>query len=446
MFRLQQQLEAAEQNIKELQQLISSKDRLIQELQFALKNKTNDYSDLQTNLQELKEKHEKTLKQIPTFEEIQTKQKEKEKIIEQLESFKAKLDESEKREKELKMLAERLKMDLSQRPSIKDVEELKESIAKIEADNKNLRFKAGQIFLDGLDHDEENDPGPAESHLQDDEILQRLENALRGNPPSFKQRLTDADSNKDGKVMKGELVKLLGSLSLPPQDVIVLTRIAGFRKGVPSVSIESLVNLIAQRGQRKENLENLLFSKLSSIFENHSLSIEQAFEYLDVNKDGFISFQELTSACEYLKLNLSREDRHALFAVLDSDHNGTISLQELKEKIEKAPEIPKPLALPADKPANRRYSEAKEPTPASSERNSEVPTIEKKSLGKTIPEAEKNNPVKDQKNTSKKVNGSLVIGVVRGKDLGPGFYSVEARIEGAEKSAKTPQVAGPNPN
>lgn len=453
LIRLQQQLESAEQNIRDLQQHISSKDSVIQELQNALKAKSSDISNLQSLLQEVKEKHQTALKLIPSAEESKNRLQEKQKLTEQIESLKKQLEDSEKRNKDIKLLAETLKTELDQRPSKDDVEELKQNIEKIQADDRNLRYKAGAIFLEALDNDEENDPYAPQVHLHDDEVLKRLETALKGNPPSFKQRLMDADTNKDGKITKGELAKLFGSLSLPPQDLIVLLRISGFRRGVPSISIDTVAAIVSSREQKKENLENLLFSKLSEIFRKSSVTVEQAFEYLDVNKDGSVNFQELSNGCDLLKLNLSREDKYALFAVLDSDHNGSISLDELRIRLETAQAMPKPLnpVVPkqpspiykpsSDKLPNSRYQEPKEITPISS-KNSEV-NFDKEPIKPTSKETDKTKEL--TKINIKKINGSLVIGVVKAKDLGPGNLFVNLHIEGAEKSLKTPVAPGPSP-
>ena len=460
VIRLQQQLDTAEQNLRDIQKLLMSKEAVIQELQIALKTKTGELNTLQNSLQDYREKHQSALKQIPTNDELKAKMLEKEKFLQQIDIYKVKLEDCEKKLKEAKMLAESLKIELDQRPVKSDVEALKENIRQLEADDKNLRFKAGLLFLNSLENQDDIDASSPEAHLQDDEILKRLENALLGNSPNLKRRLADADGNKDGKVTKGELTKVLGTLCLPPQDIIVLLRIVGFRKGVTGVSIDIIADMVSSRQQRKENLESTLFSNLTDVFAKSSMSIEQAFSYLDMNKDGTINFQELSDACENLQIQLSRQDRHALFAVLDEDHSGTISLQELKDRLNSAPPPVKPPSSTKNKQPNNRYQEANDPTPASSERNATTANNEfkfenqavstnnaskqSKPINPVINEVQK--PKEIQKNPSnKRVSGSLVIGVVRGKDLGQNKLSVVLHIDGAEKSLKTPVLPGPNP-
>ena len=354
--RMQEQISAAEKHIKELEQIIAGKDALGLEMQAALKSKGNELGTLQDMLNQLKEKHQAAMKTIPSAEEVKAKQAEQDKLKEQVSFYKSKFDDCNKNLKEAVMLAESLKIELNQRPLRKDVDDLKANIMNIETDNRNLRFKAGQAFLSSLDTQEDSDPADPEVHLQDDEVLKRLEYSLFSNSPGFKERLTAADSNKDGKITKGELVKVLDALLLPPQDVIVISRLAGFRRGVPAVAIEVLASMLASREQQKRNLEAQLFSKLAEVFEKGSMSTEQAFAYIDVNKDGSINFQELSQVCDTLHLDLSREDRHGLFAVLDEDHNGTISLLELKSKLENAPPMPKQIKV-VQKPVQIQVSE-----------------------------------------------------------------------------------------
>lgn len=457
-IRLQNQLDTAEQNIKELQHLLMGKDSIIQELQTALKIKASELVAAQGSVQEMRDKYQETLRMVPTADEIKARELEKQRLLDQIKQLQVRLEDSEKRAKELKGLSESLKIEIDQRPTRSEVEALKESIKQLQSDDRNLRFKAGQIFLSALESSDNEDPAAPEGHLQDDEVLMRLEKALNNNPPGFKQRLTEADSNKDGKVTKGELAKVLSNLLLPPQDIIVILRIAGFRKGVAAVPIEAIATIYSSREQRKENLENLLFAKLIEAFEKSSMTVDQAFDYLDVNDDGSINFQELSAVCETLHLNLNREDRHALFAVLDSDHSGAISLEELKHRLEKVPPLPKPIKTPQiktpqakitqAKAPNQRYQEAKELTPTSSviadNPTPEVPKIEiNKAETRDKYELSKKNT--EVKNNNKRLNGSLVVGLVKGKGMGTGGVYAQIRIEGGEKVLKTPVLQGPDP-
>lgn len=455
-IRLQNQLDSAEQNIKELQHLLMGKDSIIQELQTALKIKAAELQAAQNSVQEIRDKYQETLRLVPTADEVKARELEKQRLLEQIKVLQVRFEDSEKRAKELKGLAESLKIEIEQRPSRSEVEALKLNIKELQADDRNLRFKAGQLFLGALESSDNEDAGAPEANLQDDEVLQRLEKSLFNNPPGLKQRLTEADSNKDGKVTKGEVAKVIGTLLLPPQDIIVILRIVGFRKGVPAVPIEVITNVYSSREQRKENLENSLFAKLIETFEKNSMTIDQAFDYLDVNDDGKINFQELSEVCETLRLNLNREDRHSLFAVLDSDHSGEISLEELKGRLEKVPPPAKPIKIAQPKLPNSRYKEPQDLTPTSSVKEETRPPeltkaqkapvkgVEVIKTSETLNKAETKVPVEAQKQ-NKRLNGSLVVGVVRGKALGAGSVYAQVRIDGGEKVLKTPVMQGPDP-
>jgi Ca2+-binding EF-hand superfamily protein len=144
------------------------------------------------------------------------------------------------------------------------------------------------------------------------------------------------DMNADGNVTKSEMTKALDKLGIAPQDILSLLRIAGFRPGINTVSIQFFVNVVTTWESRKAELISKLFTKLKAKFSGKPL--EDLFEMMDINRDGTINFSELADACNMLKLNINREDRHAIFAVLDEDHSGSISLEELKAHIEAAGE------------------------------------------------------------------------------------------------------------
>ena len=455
-IRLQNQLDSAEQNIKELQHLSMGKDSIIQELQTALKIKAAELQAAQNLAQEMRDKYQETLRMVPTADEVKARELEKQRLLEQIKVLQVRFEDSEKRGKELKGLAESLKIEIDQRPSRNEVEALKLNIKELQADDRNLRFKAGQLFLSALESSDNEEEATPEANLQDDEVLQRLERSLFNNSPGLKQRLTDADSNKDGKVTKGELAKVVGTLMLPPQDIIVILRIAGFRKGVAAVPIEVITNMYSSREQRKENLENSLFAKLIETFEANKMTIDQAFDYLDVNDDGKINYQELSQVSETLRLNLNREDKRSLFAVLDADHSGEISLEELKGRLEKIPPPSKPIKLAQPKLPNSRYNDPKDLTPTSSvKEETPVPEVTKAQknpvkgveavkASEVVNKVESKAPAEVPKQ-NKRLNGSLVVGVVRGKALGAGSVYAQVRIDGGEKALKTPVMQGPDP-
>ena len=58
-----------------------------------------------------------------------------------------------------------------------------------------------------------------------------------------------------------------------------------------------------------------------------------AFDYVDANKDGAISFQELSSSLR--KAGFSDQEIQTLFALADHDKDGEISLNELLTALKK---------------------------------------------------------------------------------------------------------------
>ncbi|CAG9326838.1 unnamed protein product [Blepharisma stoltei] len=327
ILKLQQQLQNSDSKIFDLQQLIYSLEKRIKELQIDSENKSTEINNSAKIIKELRDKLINVTKESSSkedYEQIKLEKAEALKTIEKLKKELASRSISQDGPKENESNAE-------------TNVELQETIEKLKKENRALRFRAGQILLKGLEIKEAQTPNTAEVQLKDDETLQRLEEALVDNPPNFRKRLTEADSNKDGKITKAELTRVLAKLILVPQDIIVMLRISGFRQGVTAVPIDDIAELLEKRLENRNKLEMDLFTRLAEHFQSSNLSVDQAFDFIDVNKDGYVNFQELSDALDAINLPLNREDRHALFTVFDSDHNGYISLDELKIRLNNIP-------------------------------------------------------------------------------------------------------------
>ncbi|OMJ82264.1 hypothetical protein SteCoe_17043 [Stentor coeruleus] len=326
--KITKELETYKKNYSELQILIESKEKNIQKLETSLKAKDFEIEKLKQQLFQLTKKYddladELSKKQTPSY------------IEDKLAETKILQSKAEKRVQELYEINIRLEKELDHRPTKEQLEDAKDQIEKLHTDNMNLRFKAGKMFLKYLECNEEAVVVNGQLCVQDLEILKRLEKELKAHSPGIRQRLIDVDGNKDQKISKAEASKVLSSLNLPPQDIISLLRILGYRQGNSSVHIDKFVEILQDLDEKSEALKNELFYRLSCKFKENSLGIEHAFEYLDINHDGIVSFAEFSEGVDGLKINLNREDKHALFAVLDADHNGSILLLELKEMLEK---------------------------------------------------------------------------------------------------------------
>jgi len=397
--------------------------------------KDKEILDLKVQLEELRQKHRDSLNMLPSQAKIEQVQRENKEASLEITKLTQKLNELQEALDSKNSEIQLLKEELSTKPDPKELESLKAQLQNFSQENQALRFKAGQVFLKSLDevHKEPTSTVSTVS-LQDDEILQRLQNSLKGNPPSFKQRLIDSDSNKDLKVSKGELAKVLAELKLPPQDVIVVLRVAGFRQNVPSVAIEEVTQILKNRETAKEKNETQLFNKLREELKKGNLETEQAFAYIDTDSDGYVSFREFKESLNMLNLSISRKEVHSLFAVLDQDHNGQISIQELKQKLESVPQ--KPSQEFAQQLAKTKFLN-KLPT-------SEPPKEPEFVTNKSVPKPPLPKPKQTQQ-PKKKLNGSLVVGIVRAKGLEAQNYQVKAMLEGSEKTLQTDSVAGPNP-
>lgn len=423
--KLQQQLYNSDSKIFDLQQTIYALEKRVQELQFGLESKTqeNDFS-----LKIIKELRDKQTGNLKNSDEITKIKLDYDKSNTVIESLKSQIMDLSAENDELKG-----KLD-------ENAYENPEIIDKLTKENRAFRVKAGLVFLKGLENSGKSAADP-EVQLQDDETLKRLEHALADNPPSFRNRLTDIDINKDGKITKAELTKVLAKLVIVPQDIIVILRVAGFRQGVNIIPIDDIAKLLENRLETRLRLENELFERLAEYFRNSNLNLEQAFQFIDINKDGFVNFQEMSEAVETIGLSLSREDRHAVFAVLDSDHNGYISLEEFKARLDQVKIVAKP------KPQNPRKIE----TPI----NLVKETAISKPLQTELPNSQlKSNPISEiasqvvskNKLNVKKINGSLVIGVVRGRNLNTADYAIKMSLNGSEKILMTPFMPGPEPD
>ena len=87
-----------------------------------------------------------------------------------------------------------------------------------------------------------------------------------------------------------------------------------------------------------EEFVDLLSSSKSSsngpIKKFFEFCVEQAFNNIDTNKDGAISYQELSNSLR--KAGFSDQDIHTIFALADHDGDGEVSLHELIRSLSKS--------------------------------------------------------------------------------------------------------------
>lgn len=209
-----------------------------------------------------------------------------------------------------------------------------ESVKKKDQENTSLRQKAGKCFLELLDKVSVSHTGtPSDPSLKDDHILERLKDSLSKKGISLLNLLTKNDVNHDGLINKSELVTALEDLSLSTHDIVALIRIAGYRPGVDKIPIAGFADFLSKRGDDRKKEEYALFTKVLSAFNSKDKNLSKVFSFLDTNKDGVITLDELRQGLNKMNLSLSLAECKEVFTVIDKDRSGTISLDELKKRL-----------------------------------------------------------------------------------------------------------------
>jgi Ca2+-binding EF-hand superfamily protein/methyl-accepting chemotaxis protein len=284
----QQKLEEANKEKDELTKLLENRNQIIE----VLNQKINSQSQGSTHLQEDNKKMKDHIKRLNL--ELDT-------TTNKLEEIKSQLQDSKKE-------YEKLVKDI---PEIKELEAIRRAMENNEKQrqldnqrNAALRFRAGLLFQQALEKSgkSEEKPGikskdPVKSgdyYLTDDGALIRFLNTVeRNQPPSLYQRMLDADQAKTGSLTKSQFTKILKDLSMTPQDVMSLQRIAGFASGGKSIEIDEFVKIIKDRGKTRQRVENETSRKIQKLIKKEGWSVEECFEAFDTDKNGYIDYQEM---------------------------------------------------------------------------------------------------------------------------------------------------------
>merc|ERR1719297_764513 len=133
------------------------------------------------------------------------------------------------------------------------------------------------------------------------------------------------DVNKDGSISLEELkAGLKGSGILFTEQEAETCFAVGDRNGDNEVSMEEFVELLSSSSS----------SSCGPIKKFFNYCVEQAFNNIDTNKDGSISYQELSGS---LRVGgFSDQEIHTIFALADHDGDGEISLAELIRSLSKS--------------------------------------------------------------------------------------------------------------
>ena len=205
---------------------------------------------------------------------------------------------------------------------------------KKDLENSCLRQQAGRSFLELLDNISISHEGNiSDPSLKDDYILERLKDSLVKCNISLMNLLLKNDFNHDGFINKSELVSGLEEIKMAPQDIVALLRIAGYRSGVDRIPIAGFSDLISKRGDDRKKEEYALFTKVLNAFNSKDKNLSKVFAYLDANKDGSITEDELRKGLNTMNISLNIAECKKVFAILDKDRSGSISLDELKKRL-----------------------------------------------------------------------------------------------------------------
>lgn len=209
-----------------------------------------------------------------------------------------------------------------------------EQTKKNELENSSLRQQAGKVFLDLLDTISIPHSGsPSEPSLKDDHILERLKEALGKKNHTLLNLLVKNDSNHDGFMNKSELVSALEEIAMTPHDIVALIRIAGYRPNVDKIPIAGFAEFLNKRGDDRKTEEYALFTKVLNAFNSKDKNLSKVFAFLDTNKDGVVTLEEMKIGLSSMNVNLTLAECKQVFMVLDKDRSGSISLDELKKRL-----------------------------------------------------------------------------------------------------------------
>jgi len=131
------------------------------------------------------------------------------------------------------------------------------------------------------------------------------------------------DTNKDGAISFDEMKAGLSSSGINFNDSEIETCFAvADRDCDGEVSLAEFVHMLSSSNVSGGAVEK---------FYNFCVGV--AFNHIDTNKDGAISFQELTTSLR--QQNFSDQEIHTIFALADHDKDGEVSLNELLSALRK---------------------------------------------------------------------------------------------------------------
>ena len=156
----------------------------------------------------------------------------------------------------------------------------------------------------------------------------------RNQPPSLYQRLLDADVERKGGLKNSQFTSILNDLQITPQDSLSLQRIAGFSSGQKVVQIDDFIKTIKERKTVRQDIEIKTFKKVQKAIRKEGWTIKEAFDVFDIDKNNYIDYQEMIDGFKKLKVHVPNQHLKSIFAILDEDGSGSISLQEFQARLD----------------------------------------------------------------------------------------------------------------
>merc|ERR1739838_188432 len=155
------------------------------------------------------------------------------------------------------------------------------------------------------------------------EMIAKLKKCFR-NRSEIESAFRRFDTNKDGAISFNELREGLGGcgISFTEQEVETCFAVAD-RDGDGEVSLSEFVHLLSSSSGSSSNA-------ISKFFK---YCVQQAFNIIDTNKDGAISYTELSISLR--AAGFSDQEIQTIFALADHDRDGEVSLSELLQALSK---------------------------------------------------------------------------------------------------------------
>lgn len=238
------------------------------------------------------------------------------------------------------------------------IEELKQQLQNERQRDQQLRFKAGQAFMQTLASNKQKLQSQGANLLgaiatkvksmqtlnvsfNDDKALLRVLKRAQEMPPSLIERLKAADDIGAGFISVSKFVKVLSTLHTSPQDVLAVLRFAGVSsdKSRDTISINKFIDILRTRPDVRDRTEYRLMLKMAVAFKEKGLALQEAYKFFDVDGNKELTLPEFKAGLETLKIPHTKRDLHDLFSVFDTTSRGSISLDEFLNRLEEVDRV-----------------------------------------------------------------------------------------------------------